>query len=76
MLESMQVTKEKHMRITVELDDSLLATAQEYTGIANKSALIHAALPSLVQREAARRLALLGGSQPNAKYIPRRRPPI
>jgi Arc/MetJ family transcription regulator len=64
------------MRITVELDDQLLDTAQEYTGIMNKSALIHAALTMLVQREAARSLAKLGGSQPDLKDIPRRRSSI
>jgi Arc/MetJ family transcription regulator len=64
------------MRITIKLDDQLLAIAQEYTGIANKSALISAALTSLVQREAARSLAKLGGSQPDLKDIPRRRPSI
>jgi len=62
------------MRTTVTLDDELIATAQEYTGVAEKSALIREALTALVQREAARRLAALGGSQPNLKPIPRRRP--
>lgn len=62
------------MRTTVTLDDELVATAQEYTGITEKSALMREALQKLVQREAARRLALLGGSQPNLKQIPRRRP--
>jgi Arc/MetJ family transcription regulator len=62
------------MRTTVTLDDELLTTAQEYTGVAEKSALIREALTALVQREAARRLAALGGSQPNLKPIPRRRP--
>jgi Arc/MetJ family transcription regulator len=61
------------MRTTVTLDDELLTTAQEYTGVAEKSALIREALTALVQREAARRLAALGGSQPNLKPIPRRR---
>jgi Arc/MetJ family transcription regulator len=52
------------MRTTVTLDDDLLATAQEYTGVTEKSVLIREALTALVQREAARRLAALGGSQP------------
>jgi Arc/MetJ family transcription regulator len=63
------------MRTTVSLDDELLADAQDYTGIKEKSALVNEALRALVQREAARRLALLGGSQPDLKPIPRRRPP-
>lgn len=61
------------MRTTVALDDELLAKAQEYTGLREKSALLNEALKRLVQREAARRLALLGGSDPHAKAPPRRR---
>jgi Arc/MetJ family transcription regulator len=62
------------MRTTVSLDDELLAQAQAYTGLNEKSALLREALKALVQREAAWRLARLGGSEPNAKPIPRRRP--
>jgi Arc/MetJ family transcription regulator len=61
------------MRTTIALDDELVATAQEYTGVTEKSALVREALKALIQREAARRLAALGGSQPNLKPIPRRR---
>ena len=62
------------MRTTVAIDDKLLAEAQEYTGLREKSALVHEALKALVQREAGRRLARLGGSMPNLKAPPRRRP--
>lgn len=62
------------MRTTIALDDQLLASAQRYTGIKEKTALVNAALKALVEREAARRLALLAGSQPDLKPIPRRRP--
>ena len=61
------------MRTTITLDDDLLAKAQECTGIKEKGTLIREALRSLVQREAARRLILLGGSDPNAVAAPRRR---
>jgi Arc/MetJ family transcription regulator len=61
------------MRTTITLDDELIATAQEYTGIKEKSALVREALTALIQREAARRLALLGGSAPDFKTPPRRR---
>lgn len=61
------------MRTTVVLDDELVAKAQKYTGINEKSALLREALTALVQREAARRLALLGGSDPDAEAAPRRR---
>lgn len=64
------------MRTTVALDDELLAKAQKYTGVKEKSALVNQALKVLVEREAARRLALLGGSDPGAKAPPRRRPNI
>ena len=61
------------MRTTVSLDDELVAKAQSYTGITEKSALIREALRLLVAREAAKRLALLGGSDPEAAAAPRRR---
>ncbi|HEX4113287.1 MAG TPA: type II toxin-antitoxin system VapB family antitoxin [Stellaceae bacterium] len=61
------------MRTTVVLDDELLAKAQAYTGLEEKSAVVREALTALVQREAARRLARLGGTQPNFKVAPRRR---
>jgi Arc/MetJ family transcription regulator len=64
------------MRTTIALDDELLAKAQEYTGVKEKSALVNQALKTLVEREAARRLARLGGSDPHAKAPPRRRPRI
>ena len=60
------------MRVTVTLDDALLKTAQEYTGIKERTALIRAALTTLVQVEAGRRLIALGGSDPNAEAAPRR----
>ncbi len=64
------------MRTTVALDDELVARAQEYTGIKEKSALVHEALKLLVAREAGRRLALMGGSQPDFIAAPRRRSKI
>ena len=62
------------MRTTVTLDDELLAKAERYTGLKERSALLREALTALVQREAAHRLALLGGSDARAKLPPRRRP--
>ena len=63
-----------HMRTTLNLDDDLIHRAQEATGIAEKTALVHAGLRALLSREAAKRLAALGGSQPHLQPIPRRRP--
>jgi len=61
------------MRTTIALDDELIRQAQEYTGVTEKAALVKMGLTLLVQREAARRLAALGGSDPNATAAPRRR---
>ena len=66
--------RRREMRTTLALDDELLADAEFYTGIREKSALVREALKALVEREAARRLARLGGSEPDLKPIPRRRP--
>ncbi len=60
------------MRTTLALDDDLLAKAQTLTGISEKTALIREALRALIQRESAKRLALLGGSEPQLIAPPRR----
>ena len=62
-----------HMRTTLNLDDELLRRAREYTGIQEKTALIHAAMRQLIAREAAKRLAALGGSMPGLEPGRRRR---
>ncbi|MEP7058757.1 MAG: type II toxin-antitoxin system VapB family antitoxin [Caldimonas sp.] len=63
------------MRTTITLDDELLAEASAALGISERSVVLHEGLKLLVQREAARRLALLGGSAPDMVVPPRRRPP-
>jgi Arc/MetJ family transcription regulator len=62
------------MRTTINLDDKLLEEAQRITGTTERTALIHEGLRALIQRESARRLALLGGSEPQLQAPPRRRP--
>lgn len=62
------------MRTTLALDDDLLAEARDLTGLSEKSALVREALKALIQRESARRLARLGGSQPDLEVPARRRP--
>lgn len=62
------------MRTTIALDDELVAKAQAFTGLREKSALVREALKALIERESARRLARLGGSEPALKPVPRRRP--
>ena len=61
------------MRATVLLDDNLIRQAQEYSGITERTALLRLALKTLIELEASRRLALLGGTMPDFPDIPRRR---
>ena len=61
------------MRTTLNIDDELLAQAGELTGIREKTALVRAGLEALIERESARRLARLGGSETQLKPVPRRR---
>ncbi len=61
------------MRTTLALDDELVRIAQEFTGVAEKTALVREALKALIERESARRLASLGGTMPALRNVPRRR---
>ncbi len=61
------------MRTTISLDDDLVERARRFTGLTEKSALVREALKALIERESARRLALLGGSEPQIEAAPRRR---
>jgi Arc/MetJ family transcription regulator len=60
------------MCTTVTLDDKLLEAASAAAGTAERSVVLHEALRALIERDAARRLARLGGSDPKAR-APRRR---
>ncbi|MCP9824418.1 type II toxin-antitoxin system VapB family antitoxin [Synechococcus sp. EJ6-Ellesmere] len=60
------------MRTTLNLDDDLLKQAQQLSGISERTQLVRETLKALVQRESARRLAALGGSEPQLEAIPRR----
>jgi Arc/MetJ family transcription regulator len=62
------------MRTTLAIDDELLGRAQAVSGVQEKSALVREALKALIERESARRLARLGGSEPDLTSPPRRRP--
>ncbi len=61
------------MRTTVNLDERLLQEAQRLTGTKGRTALIREGLHALIERESARRLARLGGSEPELEVPPRRR---
>lgn len=63
------------MRTTVALDDELIAKASSFTELHEKSALLREALKALIERESARRLASLGGTEPRLTPIRRRRRP-
>jgi Arc/MetJ family transcription regulator len=62
------------MRTTLNIDEKSLATAARLTGVRTKTKLVRMGLEALIARESARRLAALGGSDPKARPIPRRRP--
>ena len=57
----------------MNLDDELLSRARSLTGIDEKTALVHRGLETLIALESARRLARLGGSEPQLDDVPRRR---
>jgi len=60
------------MRTTLNLDDSLLEKAGRMTGMKEKAALVREGLKALIERESARRLARLGGTEPELETVPRR----
>ncbi len=60
------------MRTTLNLDDALLEEARRLTGMRERTALIHEGLRALIERESARRLARLGGSEPDLQPTRRR----
>lgn len=62
-----------HMRTTLNIDDQLLKRATQLTGVREKTQLVRLGLEALVSREAAKRLAKLGGRDPSLKDIRRRR---
>ncbi len=61
------------MRTTINIDEELLAKASKLAGPLDRSALVREGLKALIERESAKRLAKLGGSQPGLQIAPRRR---
>lgn len=61
------------MRTTITLDDELVAEAERLTGLTGRSELLREGLRTLVRVESAKRLAALGGTDPDAAAAPRRR---
>jgi len=66
----------RRMRTTINIDDDLLAKVAKLTGPLDRSAMVREGLKALIERESAKRLARLGGTQPDLKAAPRRRQEI
>ena len=62
------------MRTTLNIEDKLIDSASELTGIREKTTLVKLGLEALIARESSKRLAKLGGTEKALKVIPRRRP--
>ena len=73
LLLMLTLIRKRAMRTTVNLDEALLEQARALSGVDERSALLREALAALIQRESARRLARLGGSQSSLQSIARRR---
>lgn len=59
------------MRATIALDDELIRKAQEFSGVTERTALVREALKALIHVEASRRLAAVGGTEPDLEDIKR-----
>ena len=64
------------MRTTLNINDELLAEARRVTGLNEHIALVREGLRALIERESARRLAKLGGSEPQLNSVSRREPGV
>jgi len=62
------------MRTTLNIDDQLYEEAVRLTGVKEKTALLKESLKALIQRESAKRLSQLAGSEPLLEDISRRKP--
>jgi Arc/MetJ family transcription regulator len=73
MLGLIQISGVYRMRTTINIDDELLSKAISLMGPMDRAAVLREGLKALIERESARRLARLGGSEPKIKVSPRRR---
>ena len=60
------------MRTTLNIEDELLAKAQRVSGLTEKTAVVREGLKALLERDSARRLARLGGTEPQLQPVARR----
>jgi Arc/MetJ family transcription regulator len=72
-IDLMPLKESDAMRTTITIDDDLLAKATKLSGQTDRTAVIREALRALIERESAKRLALMGGTQRKLKVAPRRR---
>lgn len=61
------------MRTTLNIDNKLIDSASELTGIKEKTTLVKLGLEALIARESSKRLAKLGGTEKDLEMIHRRR---
>lgn len=61
------------MRTTLNIDNALITEATRLTGVKEKTSLVRMGLETLIQHEAAKRLAAMKGIAPEAFAAPRRR---
>ena len=61
------------MRTTLNIEDELLAKAQRVSGVKERTSLVREGLKALIERDSARRLAKLGGTETQLAPVPRRR---
>ena len=73
MIYLMPYLKASEVRTTINIDDDLLAKATKLAGPLDRTAMVREGLKAFIERESARRLARLGGTQPNLRAAPRRR---
>ena len=58
------------MRTTLNIDDDLISSAIEYSGVKERSAVVRMALEEFVQRRAELRMAKAKGSIPDFGKVP------
>jgi hypothetical protein len=64
------------MKKTLHIEDALLQAAREASGARTDTETVRAGLEALVRHAAYERLRALGGSEPRARDVPRRREPL
>jgi Arc/MetJ family transcription regulator len=60
------------MRTTINIDDELLAKAIKLMSPMDRTTVLNESLKALIERESAKRLARMGGTEPELNAPPRR----